>query len=249
MVGPKIIFLFITGCVTCLTADTVEQIFIRDSKVPVKGNDIQVVCEVSQFTSGGIVSVYKTDSIPPADLTPTPSVVKCTQSVCLGSIPRHTFSTSSSGVTITVTNLNRSEDQKYWTCAISNQRKYMQLTVYTITSSLQYDHPPNHAQDLVQNSVTLRCSTGCAYPSPNFIWYYIKTNGSRQKWSTTTPVTNRTGDCTDSEKIYTSTLTLPRNTVFTDDTDTIVKFQCGAISETGAKYQLFTQTSVDIRFA
>ncbi|XP_060605438.1 uncharacterized protein LOC132757958 [Ruditapes philippinarum] len=213
MVGPKIIFVFITGCVTCLTADTVEQIFTRDNKVPVKGDDIQLVCEVSQFTIGGIVRVYKTDSIPPADINTAPSLVACNPSQCLGTVPRHTFSTSSRGVTITVTNLNRSEDQKYWTCAINYQRKYMELTVYSMF--------------IVEES----------------------TSGSRQEWSTTAPVTNRTGDCTDSEKIYTSTLTLPRYTVFTDNTDTTVKFQCGAISDTGAEDQLLTQTSVDIRFA
>ncbi|XP_060602314.1 hemicentin-1-like [Ruditapes philippinarum] len=119
----------------------------------------------------------------------------------------------------------------------------------TITPSLQYDNPPSQNQDLVQNAVTYKCSTRCAYPSPKFTWYYSKTGGSRQEWSTTAPVTDRTGGCTDSEKIYTSTITLPRYTVFTDNTDTSVKFQCGAISITGAEDQRFTQASVDVRFA
>jgi hypothetical protein len=72
---------------------------------------------------------------------------------------------------------------------------------------------------------------------------------SRQEWSTTAPVTEKTGSCTDSEKIYTSTLTLPRYTQFTDNTDTTVKFQCGVISITGATDQRFTLESVNVRFA
>ncbi|XP_060569151.1 limbic system-associated membrane protein-like [Ruditapes philippinarum] len=89
----------------------------------------------------------------------------------------------------------------------------------------------------------------CIYPAPNFIWYYNKTGGSRQEWSTTAPVTEKTGVCSDSEKIYTSKLTLSRNSAFTDNTDTTVMFQCGAISITGAGDQLFTPASVDVRFA
>ncbi|XP_060607416.1 hemicentin-1-like, partial [Ruditapes philippinarum] len=118
-----------------------------------------------------------------------------------------------------------------------------------ITPSLQYDNPPSQNQDLVQNAVTYKCSTRCAYPSPKFAWYYNKTSESRQEWSTTAPVTEKNGSCTDSEKIYTSTLTLSRYTVFTDNTDTSVKFQCGAISKTGTEDQLFTQTSANVRFA
>ncbi|XP_060605585.1 roundabout homolog 1-like, partial [Ruditapes philippinarum] len=75
------------------------------------------------------------------------------------------------------------------------------------------------------------------------------TSESRQEWSTTAPVTEKNGSCTDSEKIYTSTLTLSRYTVFTDNTDITVKFQCGAISITGTEDQLFTQTSANVRFA
>jgi hypothetical protein len=76
---------------------------------------------------------------------------------------------------------------------------------------------------------------------------YLQTSLSRQKWPTAAPVTDRTGGCTDSEKIYTSTLTLSRYTQFTDNTDTSVKFQCGAISVIGN--QSYTQTSVNVRFA
>ncbi|XP_060607414.1 hemicentin-1-like [Ruditapes philippinarum] len=236
------------GLITIVNSDTVQRIYIKDNKIPVKGGDIQIVCEVSQFTND-VVRVYKTDTLP-QDITTASVVTQCIPSVCLGTTPRHTFNPSSSGITITVTNLNRSEDQKYWTCAINNQgRKYTQLIVYTITPSLQYDNQPSQNQDLVQNSVLFSCRTGCAFPSPNFTWYYNETSGSRQEWSTTAPVTDRTGDCTDSEKIYTSTLTLSRYTVFTDNTDTTVKFQCGAISISGAEDQLFTPASVDVRFA
>ncbi|XP_060605440.1 uncharacterized protein LOC132757960, partial [Ruditapes philippinarum] len=243
----RLTFLLLSELLTTISTDTVQQIYIKDSKVPLKGGDIQIVCEVSQFTND-VVRVYKTDSLP-QDISTAPTLTLCIPSQCIGAIPRHTFSPSSSGITITVTNLNRSEDQKYWTCAINNQRKYMQPTVYTITPSLQYDNPPSQNQDLVQTSVTFSCSTGCAYPAPNFIWYYNKTDGSRQEWSTTAPVTEKTGVCSDSEKIYTSTLTLSRNTAFTDNTDTTVMFQCGAISITGAGDQLFTPASVDVRFA
>ncbi|XP_060600891.1 uncharacterized protein LOC132754295 isoform X1 [Ruditapes philippinarum] len=245
-IGLKLVLL--TGLVTTISSATLQQIYIKDSKVPLKGGDIQIICEVSQFTNE-VVRVYKTDYLP-QDITTATSLTSCIPSQCIGgTTPRHTFSPSSSGITITVTNLNRAEDQKYWTCAIDTQKKCMQLTVYTITPSIQYNNPPSQNQDLVQTSVTFSCSTGCAYPAPNFVWYYNKTGGSRQTWSTTAPVTDRTDGCTDSEKIYTSTLTLPRYMQFIDKTDTTVRFQCGAISENGAKYQQFTQTSVDVRFA
>ncbi|XP_060600888.1 hemicentin-1-like [Ruditapes philippinarum] len=278
----KLVLVLLLGLITTISADTVQQIYIKDNKVPMKGGDIQIVCEVSQFTNE-VVRVYKTDSMP-QDITNATSITGCIPSQCLGGIiPRHTFSPSSSGITINVTNLNRSKDQKYWTCAINNQRQNLYLTVHTsfqyiygfkqtcffyrikqhvycllryyiinffipaITPSLQYDNPPSQNQDLVQTSVTFSCSTGCAYPAPNFVWYYNKTGGSRQEWSTTSPLTDRTSGCTDYEKIYTSTLTLPRNTQFIDNTDTTVKFQCGAISITGD--QRFTPASVDVRFA
>ncbi|XP_060607413.1 kin of IRRE-like protein 1 [Ruditapes philippinarum] len=118
-----------------------------------------------------------------------------------------------------------------------------------ITPSIWYDDPPSQDQDLVQNSVTFKCNTGYAYPSPNFTWYYSKTGESRQIWPTTAFVTGKNGDCTDSEKIYTSTLTLSRFTAFTDNTDTTVKFQCGAISVTGREDHFFTPASVNVRFA
>ncbi|XP_060607415.1 uncharacterized protein LOC132759622 [Ruditapes philippinarum] len=124
----KAILLF--GPITIVFSSTVQQIDIKDNKIPVKGGDIQIVCEVSQFND--IVRVYKTDSTPPSDRITSSFITTCHSSKCYGSIPRHTFRTSSSGVTITVTNLNRSEDQKYWTCAFYNQRKYMHLTVYSM---------------------------------------------------------------------------------------------------------------------
>jgi hypothetical protein len=108
----------------------VQQIDIKDNKIPVKGGDIQIVCEVSQFTNDDVVRVYKTDSLL-QDITTASIVTLCISSQCVVTIPRHTFSPSSSGVTITVTSINRAEDQKYWTCAINNQRQYMQLTVYS----------------------------------------------------------------------------------------------------------------------
>ncbi|XP_060598005.1 uncharacterized protein LOC132751783 [Ruditapes philippinarum] len=213
------------GLITIAFAGTVQQIYIKGKKVPVKGGGIQLVCEVSQFSSNDVARVYKTDSIPLEDITTAPSLTSCTSSQCLGTVPRHTISTSSSGITIIVTNLSRSEDQKYWTCILNTQRKYLHLTIYTITPSLYYDNPPSQDQDLVQNSI----------------------GGSRQKWSTTPPVTEKNGGCTDSEKIYTSALTLSRYTVFPDNTDITVKLQCGAISITGN--QSYTQTSVNVRFA
>jgi hypothetical protein len=127
----KCIFLEIYAVFFRSFKGTVQQIYIKEENIPVKGGGIQLFCEVSQFITGDIVRAYKTDSIPPADLTTSPALITCNPSLCVGSIPRHTFSTSSSGITITVTNLNRSEDQKYWTCAISNQRKYLQLTIYS----------------------------------------------------------------------------------------------------------------------
>jgi hypothetical protein len=78
---------------------------------------------------------------------------------------------------------------------------------------------------------------------------HLQTSESRQEWSTTAPVTEKTAGCTDSEKIYTSTLTLSRYTVFTDNIDTTVKFQCGVISITGTEDQIFTPASVNVKFA
>jgi hypothetical protein len=109
----------------------VTRVFVNDNKPTIKGSVIQIVCEISQFTNADVVRLLKTDSVPPTDLSTFSTYTTCIPSQCIGKIPRHTFSPTSSGLTITVTNLNRSEDQKWWTCAINNQRKYLKVTVYS----------------------------------------------------------------------------------------------------------------------
>ncbi|XP_060575518.1 uncharacterized protein LOC132732981 isoform X2 [Ruditapes philippinarum] len=227
----------------------VTRVFVKDNTPTIKGSDIQIICEISQFTSGDVVRLHKTDSVPPTDLSTISTYTTCIPTRCYGNIQRHTFSPNSSGLTITVTNLNRTEDQKWWTCAINNQRKYLKVTVYTISQMLQFDNPPAQDQDLIYNSVILKCSTGCAYPAPSFTWYMSEFGESRHTWPTSRAIQETSGQCTDSEAVYTSTLLLQRYTVGNENTDKTVRFQCGIVSGNDSTSELLSQPSVNIRFA
>ncbi|XP_060599962.1 uncharacterized protein LOC132753499 isoform X2 [Ruditapes philippinarum] len=139
------------GCVDVYILDTItetttisstwghgilKQIYIKDNKVPVKGGEIQIGCDIVHFSDADTVRVYKTDSIPTSDLTTAQSLANCYPTSCFGTQPRHKFSSSNSGVTIKITNLHSSDDKKYWTCVVNNQQMYMQLTVYYFRSDM-----------------------------------------------------------------------------------------------------------------
>jgi hypothetical protein len=120
-------------------AGILKQIYIKDNKVPVKGGEIQIGCDIVHFSDADTVRVYKTDSILTSDLTTAQSLANCYPTSCFGTQPRHKFSSSNSGVTIKITNLDSSDDKKYWTCVMNNQQMYMQLTVYCMLYfSLQF---------------------------------------------------------------------------------------------------------------
>ena len=102
-------------------------------KPALKGSDIQLVCEISQFSNSDAVNVYKTDSHLPSSVAGITSLTVCIPSICLTTtVDRYTFSSDSSHVYINITSVNRSEDQKWWTCAIQNQRKDKLLNVISM---------------------------------------------------------------------------------------------------------------------
>ncbi|XP_060594148.1 uncharacterized protein LOC132748517 [Ruditapes philippinarum] len=116
--------------------------------------------------------------------------------------------------------------------------------------TLLLENSPSKDQDLTNNAVTLKCTTGCIFPTPSFIWYYLQSSDeSGSKWSNSEPVTETPGQCKESKKIFTSTLVLRKYTVFNDNTDHTVRFQCGATIINGTSGEVKTHSSVNIRFA
>ncbi|XP_060565945.1 uncharacterized protein LOC132724975 [Ruditapes philippinarum] len=116
--------------------------------------------------------------------------------------------------------------------------------------TLHLENPPSKNQDLTNNAVTLKCTTGCIFPTPSFIWYYLQSSdGSGSKWSNSEPVTETPGQCKGLENVFTSTLVLRKYTVFNDNTDHTVRFKCGATIMNGTSDEVKTQSSVNIRFA
>jgi hypothetical protein len=69
------------------------------------------------------------------------------------------------------------------------------------------------------------------------------------EWSRSEPVTDTVEQCTEVEKVYTSTLKLRKYTVLNDNADRTVRFQCGVMILNGTTDEVYTQSSVNIRFA
>ncbi|XP_060599960.1 hemicentin-1-like [Ruditapes philippinarum] len=245
------VYVFYIGFIAYINAGTIERIYIHGNKPALKGSNIQLVCEISQFSSSDILQVYKSSSKLPSSLSDVTSMARCLQSLCLtGGIGRYTFSADNSNVYINISSVNRSEDQKWWTCAIINQRKDMLLNVITVPTSLQYENPPTQDQDLAQNAVQLKCSTGCSYPQATLTWYYSESGkDSHQAWSSSGSASDTTTGCSDSERKYSSTLSLPRYTTFPGNIQKTVKFKCSIQSFTGMSQPLYASYSTDIQFA
>ncbi|XP_060565943.1 uncharacterized protein LOC132724974 [Ruditapes philippinarum] len=117
------------------------------------------------------------------------------------------------------------------------------------TFTLHLEHPPSKDHDLTCNAVTLKCTTGCIFLTPSFIWYYLQSDGLESIWSDSEPVTHTSGQCKEFEVVFTSTLVLQKYTVFNDVTDHTVRFQCGATILNSTTDEVKTQSSVNIRYA
>ncbi|XP_060575978.1 uncharacterized protein LOC132733354 [Ruditapes philippinarum] len=116
--------------------------------------------------------------------------------------------------------------------------------------TLHLENPPSKDQDVTNNAVTLKCTTGCIFPTPSFIWYYLQSSDeSGSKWSNSEPVTETPGQCKEFQKMFTSTLVLRKHSVLNDNADHTVRFQCGATIMNGTSDEVKTQSSVNIRFA
>lgn len=117
---------------------TVDQIYIKDDTPTLKGRSVQIVCEVSQFTS--VFSVYKTDSLPDNLLIGSiPTLNRCSPDGCISRYERYTFDSSNTFVKIAISELKRSEDQKWWVGAFGGQKKQLHLIVYSKYAFLYHD--------------------------------------------------------------------------------------------------------------
>lgn len=101
----------------------VDQIYIRDNTPTFKGGSVQIVCEVSLFTS--VLSVYKSDNRSNTTLN------RCSSDGCISKYERYTFTASTTSVEIAISNLTRLEDEKWWSCAFGNQKKQLKIMVYS----------------------------------------------------------------------------------------------------------------------
>ncbi|XP_053409330.1 uncharacterized protein LOC123561312 isoform X2 [Mercenaria mercenaria] len=248
----KIFIVYSVVMITRLSAQIdcskVDRLYIKDSAVPVKGHALQLNCNVNNFKDSSQIILTRND------LQTSEQITQCITSYCTN-VPfkwrqSYTVSSDNNGVYLQIKSLNRSEDENIWICMNPcGESKSLQFTVHTVPQLLQFDNPPSQDEDLVRNAVTLKCRTGCTYPQPSVTWFYNETGDSRREWPNSGSVSHKAGGCTDSERIYTSTLSLPRYTTFPDNADKTVNFSCGITSFPGLTQSLYTGSYVNVRFA
>ena len=110
----------------CYISVSINYIRVQNDVLPIKGQQIVLVCSISDFTS--YVSLFKTDRPPTsADV----QLCFCNSLECSPYGQRYKVTSNTSGIYITFPSLDRVQDQKYWTCSINQSTVSMQLVIYS----------------------------------------------------------------------------------------------------------------------
>ena len=226
----------------------VQALFITENVTAEKGQDVLLVCDLGLAPGNwNRVDVYQSSTMD-FRLSQTYSAV-CGKDKCQQH-PRNYVETDGFDVCINISNLNRSEDQMYWTCIHEHTISQMFLTVYTTPTASLLTSSFDDLYSLSEGSAILTCQTdNCAYKDPEFIWYIVFQNGTRQPFDHGETTTwNLTSSCNDSEMIYYNELSIQENTTFPDNSDITVQFVC-AISFPTLKNELVSPPSGYVTFA
>ncbi|KAL3887432.1 hypothetical protein ACJMK2_027374 [Sinanodonta woodiana] len=119
-----------------------------------------------------------------------------------------------------------------------------------IPSHLDFTQVPDGNVDLGVTSAQLKCTTSaCTYPPPLIQWLTQSLTASSpyEVYKTVNPTVTG-GSCVLPEQLYTSTLDLPQNTAWSDNSDKILIFSC-RIEYPDSTMNLTTSGSQPIKFA
>ena len=229
----------------------VQALYIADNATAERGGSVQLVCGLELTPGAWSSNVYAYKSTT-ADLGlfGASETAVCYEDICLQHHRRYHPETDGSDVYINISNLNRSEDEMFWTCAYEFTRTKMFLTVYTTPTASLLSSSFRDFYDLSKGSAFLTCRTDkCVYKNPIFSWYIVFQNDTRNRFDNgETTSWNSTSSCNDSEMIYYNKLSLQVNTIFPDNSDMTVQFVC-AISFPTLKNELVSPPSGYVTFA
>ena len=227
-----------------------QSIYIADNVTAEKGQDVQLVCDLGLGNWTSAVWVYKTNT---SDIGGSIYLTGCSKksNVCMKLFDhRYKVEMDKFDVYFNISNLNRSEDEMFWTCAHSHTRAQMFLTVYTTPTASVLSSSFEGFHSLSEGSMSITCKTDkCAYKDPVFVWYLVYENGTWQRFDIG-KTTSWDSDilCDDSEMLYHSQLSIKENSTFPDNSDITVQFAC-AISFTTLPEELVSPTSGNVTFA
>ncbi|XP_060562075.1 uncharacterized protein LOC132721721 [Ruditapes philippinarum] len=220
------IITFVLAYLELAYAVRVVKFGLSDGNVPEKGKDISMLCEVEISVDDGIqaLNILKEDT-KIADCFFNAGNIPCSKAH--GVSTRYTFTNNQPSVNISITNLQIS-DGGNWYCGFQTTSHTLTLMIYSSPDSvvLSGSHRP---EDLSIKGVDFTCQTSnCIYPAPlNYQWFY-KSGDTWILYQNSSPTHSDT-TCSGNEKVYHSTLSFARNTVWPlhpVNADITVKFQC-----------------------
>ncbi|KAK3584380.1 hypothetical protein CHS0354_005152 [Potamilus streckersoni] len=205
-----------------------------DMTLPFKGSSFAMTCMLSEpFTSNGIALLINGISL-----------VSCLPRGC-SYAEGYTVKVNQTGVFMTILSLDRNSHEGIWTCkyAGSITSNAVNLVVYTFPIGISFTQEPSDNVDLSMMTATFQCRTiGCSFPDPVIKWMYENQNFL-------IGIQTLTSDgCTSTEKIYTSTLFLQRNSTLSDNSDKTVIFSC-RINYPNSSVNISTSARKSVRFA
>ena len=227
-----------------------QSIYIADNATAEKGQAVQLVCDLGLGTWTTAVRVYKTNT---SDIGGSIYLTGCSKksNVCMKLFDhRYKVEMEKFDIYFNISNLNRSEDEMFWTCAHSDTRAQMFLTVYTTPTASLLSSLFEGFHSLSEGSMSLTCKTDkCAYKDPVFSWYIIYENETWQQFDIGETTSWESDNlCDDFEMIYNSKMSIKENSTFPDNRDLTEKFAC-AISFPTLIENLVSQPSGNITFA
>ena len=139
----------------------VQALYIPDNATAEKGESVQLVCGLELTPGAWSSNLYASET------------AVCYEDRCLQHQRRYHPETDGSDVYINISNLNRSEDEMFWTCAYEYTRTQMFLTVYTTPTASLLSSSFGDFYDLSGGLALLTCRTDiCVYKNP-ILGYWV----------------------------------------------------------------------------
>ena len=108
-----------------------RSIRVVGNTIPEKGHDLGIQCEIFDFKSSNVASLYTTQDENLSDFNKP--LTNCTRLGCVpsGVLNRYSFMTSESGILINIKELVRETDQRWWHCKVDGQKERLNLIIYS----------------------------------------------------------------------------------------------------------------------